>query len=162
MRAQRRQDFYCYLAAFAHVRDSTSNTCICTSFLSILPRYFAIKAGKVEAFKKIWGDAYASTKANAEVEQSHQYAFCFEEREDGTATALCREAYANAASVMLHVKNVGEPLGASLDPSIAELVRLEVHAPASEMAALKAGTEAIGTQEGAPQYFEIAWGFRNA
>jgi len=124
--------------------------------------YFAIKPGKVEAFKKIWGDAYASTKANAETEKSHQYAFCFEEREDGTATALCREAYADAASVMLHVKNVGEPLGACLDPSIAELIRLEVHAPASEMAALKAGTEAIGTQEGTPQYFEIAWGFRNA
>jgi len=125
-------------------------------------RYFAVKAGKVEAFKTIWRDAYASAKANAKAEQSHQYAFCFEEREDGTATALCREAYGDAASVMLHVKNVGRPLGASLDPSIAELIRLEVHAPASEMAALKAGTAAIGTQEGAPQYFAIAWGFRNA
>ena len=114
------------------------------------------KEGEKEKRERGW------TKANAEAEQSHQYAFCFEEREDGTATALCREAYADAAFVMLHIKNVGDPLGASLDPAIAELIRLEVHAPASEMAALKAGTEAIGTQEGAPQYFEIAWGFRNA
>ena len=128
----------------------------------IQQRYFAIKAGKVEAFKQIWQDAYAATKANADAEKSHQYAFCFEEHDDGTVTALCREAYGDAASLLLHVGNVGAPLGACLDPLIAELIRLELHAPAAEMAALKAGTEAIGTQEGSPQYFVTAWGFRNA
>jgi hypothetical protein len=63
----------------------------------------------VEKFKEIWFNAYPSTKANAESEKTHSYAFAFDEN-----TALCREAYADAESLLLHVNNVDAPLKAAL------------------------------------------------
>jgi len=112
--------------------------------------YFTLK--DAPAFKKIWGDAYAATQAAAEAEKSHMYAFAFE----GETTALCREAYADADSVLLHLKNVDGPLKAALDPTVAELLRLELHGPASEIEKLKPALGPLGCR-----FFETEWGFRN-
>jgi len=113
--------------------------------------YFTLK--DAAAFKKIWGDAYAATKAAAEQEKSHMCAFAFE----GETTAFCREAYADADSVLLHLKNVDGPLKAALEPHVADLLRLELHGPASEIEKLKPALGPLGCK-----FFEIEWGFRNA
>jgi hypothetical protein len=113
--------------------------------------YFKLK--DAAKFKAIWREAYPSTKANADAEKSHQYAFCFT---DDDGIALCREAYGDAEGLLLHVKNVGPQLGLVLDPAVAELLRLEIHAPANQMEALKAGTAGLPVT-----FFTTAWGFRN-
>jgi hypothetical protein len=48
---------------------------------------------------------------------------------------LCREAYESAEGVLNHLDNVGELLSEML--KIANLTRLEVHGPASELEKLK-------------------------
>ena len=80
-----------------------------------------------------------------------RYAFCF----NGNATALCREAYADAESLLLHVKNVDGPLKAVLDPAVATLHHIECHGPASELAKLQGPLGALGCQ-----FFALEWGFR--
>ena len=117
--------------------------------------YFSIEDGAVGVFKKIWGDAYESTKAAQGEENSLMYAFAFQDDGHGQ-TALCREAYADAASLLLHVKNVDAPLKGVLDPAVAKLLRLEVHGPASEIEALKPALAPLGAQ-----FFTTEWGFRN-
>merc|ERR1711903_432617 len=112
--------------------------------------YFKMK--DAAKFKQIWGDAYAATEAAAEAEKSHMYAFAFQ----GNETALCREAYGDADGVLLHLKNVDTPLKAVLDPSVAELLRLELHAPASEIAKLQDALGPLGCK-----FYEVEWGFRN-
>jgi hypothetical protein len=105
-------------------------------------------------FKQIWYDAYPATKAAAEAEKSAMYAFAF----DGdNGTALCREAYGDAEGVLLHLKNVDGPLKAVLDPSVASLLRLEVHGPKSELDKLQPALGPLGAK-----FFHIEWGFRNA
>jgi hypothetical protein len=79
------------------------------------------------------------------------YAFAFDEN-----TALCREACAGAESPLLHVNDVDTPLKAALGPSVAKLLRLEVHGPASELAKLKEALTPLGAE-----FFELEWGFRN-
>jgi len=50
--------------------------------------------------------------------------------------AFCREAYIGAEGVLAHLGNVGELLGKFLE--LAELARLEVHGPATELEKLRA------------------------
>jgi len=121
--------------------------------------YFAVK--DVAAFKQIWKDAYAATQANAEAEKSHQYAFSFSTDGDGNTTASCRESYADGASLKLHIDNVLGPFGACLAPEVAELDRIEIHAPAAELPTIKEHG-ALQANEAKMQYSEIGWGFRNA
>jgi len=113
--------------------------------------YFQLK--QPEEFKKIWYDAFPDTKANQLAEKSHQYAFSFEPLAD---VASCRESYSDAEGVLLHLKNVDTPLKAVLNGR-AELLRLEVHAPASEIEKLRPALEPLGCQ-----FFTTGWGFRNA
>jgi len=113
--------------------------------------YFKLK--QPDQFRKIWYDAYPDTKANAEAEKSHQYAFSFEPTAD---VASCRESYGDADGILLHLKNVDTPLKAVLDGP-AELLRLEVHAPAAEIEKLKPALSPLGCQ-----FFATGWGFRNA
>merc|ERR1711959_451212 len=82
-----------------------------------------------------------------------QYAFSFESTAD---VASCRESYGDAEGILLHLKNVDIPLNAVLNGP-AELLRLEVHAPASEIEKLKPALEPLGCQ-----FFATGWGFRNA
>jgi hypothetical protein len=113
--------------------------------------YFKLK--QPEEFKKIWYGAFPETKANQEAEKSHQYAFSFESTAD---VASCRESYGDAEGILLHLKNVDVPLKAVLNGP-ADLLRLEVHAPASEIEKLKPALEPLGCQ-----FFTTRWGFRNA
>jgi len=121
--------------------------------------YFAVK--DVPAFKKIWKDAYAATQANAEAEKSHQYAFSFSTDADGKTTACCREAYADGASLKLHIDNVLAPFGACLAPEIASVDRIEVHAPSSQLPTIKEHAALEAQEEGKVQYMQVEWGFRN-
>jgi quinol monooxygenase YgiN len=54
----------------------------------------------------------------------------------------CREAYIGAAGALAHVSNVGDLLDEALN--LAELARLEVHGPASELAQMKESMAPIG------------------
>ena len=112
--------------------------------------YFAMK--KPEVFKKIWKDAYPATKAAANEEKSHQYAFSFE----GNEVASCRESYGDAAGILTHLANVDTPLKAVLDGP-AELMRLEVHGPKEENDKLKEALGPLGCV-----FYDTEWGFRNA
>merc|ERR1711998_28066 len=106
---------------------------------SVIHLYPFFQLKKPDEFKKIWGDAYAATKAAAGEEKSHQYAFSF----DGDKMASCRESYGDAEGVLTHLKNVKVPLDAVLDGP-AELEHLEVHGPAEELAKLKPTLEPLG------------------
>ena len=119
--------------------------------------YFSIAKGREGDFKKLWSDAYAATQTAAADEKSAQYAFCFTTEEDGTTTAQCREAYGDAAGVLLHLANVDAPLKGVLGNGISTLKRLEVHGPASEPARLKSALAPLGAA-----FFETAWGFRSS
>jgi hypothetical protein len=104
-----------------------------------------------DKFKQIWSAAYPATKAAAEEEKSHQYAFSFE----GDETASCRESYGDAAGIFKHLENVDAPLNAVLDGP-AELVRLEVHGPKEECDKLKEALTPLGAV-----FYKTEWGFRN-
>ena len=123
--------------------------------------YPYFKLHDVAAFKQIWKDAYAETKANAAAEKSHQYAFSFSTDANGQTTACCRESYADAASLKLHIDNVLGPFGACLAPEIAELDHIEIHAPAAELPSIKEHG-ALHANLAKMEYSVIGWGFRNA
>merc|ERR1711998_685130 len=61
-----------------------------------------------------------------------------------------------ADGILLHLKNVDAPLNAVLNGP-AELLRLEVHAPPSEIEKLKPALGPLNCQ-----FFNIEWGFRNS
>lgn len=48
---------------------------------------------------------------------------------------FCREAYRGAQGALAHLENVGAPLGELL--KVADLIRLEIHGPATELEKLK-------------------------
>jgi hypothetical protein len=120
---------------------------------SVCHLYPYFKLRQPEEFRKIWYNAFPDTKANQESEKSHQYAFTFEPTAN---VASCRESYGDADGVLLHLKNVDTPLKAVLNGP-AELMRLEIHAPASEVEKLKPALGPLGCQ-----FFITEWGFRNA
>ena len=62
------------------------------------------------------------------------YGFTFS---DDGETAHCREAYENAEGLKAHMANVGSALGELLASGCCELVRIELHGPASELAKLR-------------------------
>ena len=78
------------------------------------------------------------------------YAFSF-----SGSTAHCREGYVNAGAVLPHLQNVGELLGEALQ--IAKNVRLEVHAPASEVEKLREPMSSLN-----PQLFMLEEGIRRS
>lgn len=113
--------------------------------------YFKLK--QPQEFRRIWYDAFPATLAKQDIEDSHQYAFSFNPESN---VASCRESYADAEGVLLHLQNVDKILTAVLDGP-AELLRLEVHAPASEIEKLKVDLSPLGCE-----FFATEWGFRNA
>ena len=48
---------------------------------------------------------------------------------------FCREGYVNAEALLAHLENVGAMLAQAL--TMADLIRIEVHGPAAELAKLK-------------------------
>ena len=95
--------------------------------VSIHP-YFKINPGCVDNFKSIISQFVERTQPE---ENCHYYDFsiCGE-------MAFCREAYADADAVLFHLENVGAQIEATGECS--EMIRLEIHGPAEELAKLKA------------------------
>lgn len=109
--------------------------------------YFEVQEGQLAAFKALGLKFVAKTRSEP---GCIHYAFSFSGN-----VAHCREGYDNAAAVLAHLENVGELLGQAL--KIAKIVKLEVHAPASEIAKLRGPMASL-----APQFFELTEGIRRS
>jgi quinol monooxygenase YgiN len=107
--------------------------------------YFKVADGQLAAFKAIGEQFVAKTRNEA---GCVHYAFSFAGQE-----AHCREGYDDAAALLAHLDNVGALLQQAL--KIAEITRLEVHAPASEIAKLREPMAGLK-----PKFFELEGGFR--
>lgn len=109
--------------------------------VSLVP-YFKIHEGKVDEFK---AGCAAFFEATVKEPSCIYYGFTF----DGD-NAHCREGYADAAGVLAHLENVGALLGEAL--KIADISRLEVHGPESEIDKLRGPMADLS-----PQFF-ISYG----
>ena len=107
--------------------------------------YFKVADGKLEAFKALGEQFVAKTRAEP---GCVHYAFS-----SAGQAVHCREGYDDAAALLAHLGNVGALLQEAL--KIAEITRLEVHAPASEIAKLREPMASLN-----PQWFEVEGGFR--
>jgi quinol monooxygenase YgiN len=111
---------------------------------SIVP-YFRVPEENQEKFKALCEKFVEKTCSEP---QCHYYGFSF-----SGDLAHCREAYADAQGLLDHLQNVGSLLQEAL--KIAELVRLEVHGPESELAKLREPLANLN-----PQFFTLEYGFR--
>ena len=118
---------------------ATKDTC-CT----IVP-YFKVHDGKLTAFKQLC-EEFVSTTSNEP--KCLYYGFSFDEDQ-----VHCREGYSDAEGLLAHLDNVGALLEQAL--KIANITRLEVHGPESELAKLRQPLEQLS-----PQYFVLEYGFR--
>ena len=107
--------------------------------------YFTVNDGKLGEFKALGAQMVEKTKTENDVAF---YGFSFSGQQ-----AHCREGYTSAAGVLKHLENVDELLKAAL--SIAQLDRLEVHGPESEVAALQEPLKGLN-----PTFFVMETGFR--
>lgn len=94
--------------------------------VSIHP-YFKINEGKVEEFKKLISQFVTAT---SQEETCLYYDFSISD-----SVAFCREAYVDAAAVLVHLENVGGLIEQS--GSISEMIKLEMHGPAAELDKLR-------------------------
>jgi quinol monooxygenase YgiN len=98
-----------------------------SSFVSLHP-YFKVHPGKLEAVKAGFPRFVEKTATEKE---NLFYGFTINGDE-----ILCREAYESAEGLLAHVENIGALLAEML--TMADLTRVEVHGPASELEKLKA------------------------
>jgi len=110
-----------------------------------LAPYFKVNAGQLGAFKALCQRFEAKTRSEP---GCVYYAFSF----DGD-TVHCREGYDSAAALLAHLDNVGALVQEAL--TIATLSRLEVHAPAAELAKLREPMAGL-----APTFFTVEGGLR--
>lgn len=68
-------------------------------------------------------------------------------------TVHCREGYVGADGLLTHLRNVGDLVDEAL--KISDLVRVEVHGPATELTKLRKSLEGLK-----PAWFEIQAGVR--
>ena len=94
--------------------------------VSIHP-YFKVHPGQLDAARALLPQFVAKTKSEP---ACRYYEFTIH-----GDTVFCREAYADADGTLAHLANVGELLGEML--KISDLLRLEIHGPAAELAKLK-------------------------
>jgi quinol monooxygenase YgiN len=118
---------------------SDKDTC-CT-----LVPYFKIHEGQVAAFRDGCPAFVEKTRGEP---KCMFYGFSFDGDE-----AHCREGYEDAEALLSHLDNVGALLEEAL--KISDLTRLEVHAPASEIAALREPLAGLK-----PQFYTLELGFR--
>jgi quinol monooxygenase YgiN len=112
---------------------------------SIMP-YFKVHAGKLPEFKKLCERFVEKTRPEP---GCLYYGFSF-----NGDLAYCREAYIDAEAALAHVQSVGALLAEGA--KISDMVRLEIHAPESELAKLRGPTAGLK-----PQYFSVECGFRH-
>jgi quinol monooxygenase YgiN len=89
--------------------------------------YFKVKPGKMDAFKA----ALPAFIEKAKQEKGNLY-YDFTVNED---VVYCREAYVGADGFLAHLDGVGAMLPELL--KLADIIRIEVHGPAEELAKLK-------------------------
>lgn len=97
-----------------------------SNFVSLHP-YFKAHPGKLETLKAAFP---AFIEKTASEEKNLFYGFTINGDE-----IFCREAYTDAAGLLAHLDNVGAMLAEAL--KVADLTRLEVHGPATELDKLK-------------------------
>ena len=97
-----------------------------SNFVSLHP-YFKVHPGKIDAFKSGFA-AFVEKTANEEKNLFYEFTVNGDE-------IFCREAYADAEGLLAHLENVGDLLAEAL--KIADLTRIEVHGPASELDKLR-------------------------
>lgn len=107
--------------------------------------YFRIHAGQQAAFRALCEEFVARTRTEP---GCVHYAFSF----DGD-DVHCREGYDDATALLAHLDNVGPVLQRAL--KIADVTRLEVHAPAAEVEKLRAPLAGLN-----PKFFVLEDGFR--
>lgn len=98
-----------------------------SNIVSIHP-YFQTQEGKLEDFIALLPEFIAATK---DEEKCHWYDFSISE----SGVVHCREAYDGADGLLTHIGNVEALIGQAL--TFSDLVRVEVHGPAAELAKLK-------------------------
>ena len=114
------------------------------SICTIVP-YFSVHDGKLEEFKALGEKMVQRTQSEPD---AVFYGFSFSGQR-----AHCREGYKSAAGILKHLENVDELLQQAL--KIADLDVLEVHGPASEIAALQEPLKGLN-----PTFFTMETGFR--
>ena len=97
-----------------------------SSFVSLHP-YFKVHPGKLEAFKAGFGAFVEKTKGEP---KNLFYEFSVNGDE-----IFCREGYDGAEALLAHLNNVGALLAEAF--KISDLIRLEVHGPATELDKLR-------------------------
>ncbi|MEW8029225.1 MAG: hypothetical protein AB2792_15750 [Candidatus Thiodiazotropha sp.] len=107
--------------------------------------YFKIHEGKLDEFRNL-GEQFVE-KTKTEPKCMH-YGFSFNGMQ-----AHCREGYADAEGILAHLENVSALLDQAL--KIADITRLEVHAPASEIEKLREPLSALN-----PELYTMEIGFR--
>ncbi len=118
---------------------ATTDNCV-----TIVP-YFKVAPENLAAFKNLCEQFVAK----AETESGCLfYGFSFFEDQ-----IHCREGYADAEGALAHLENVGALLDEAL--KIAEITRLEIHGPESQLSKLR---EPLGKLN--PQFFVLEYGFR--
>jgi len=95
-------------------------------FVSLHP-YFKVHPGKLEAFK-------AGFPAFVEKTTTEERNLFYDFTVNGDEV-FCREGYVDAAGLLVHLENIGALLAEAL--KIADLIRLEVHGPASQLEKLR-------------------------
>jgi hypothetical protein len=122
------------------VRNMNLTDTCCT-----LVPYFNIHEGKLDAFHSL--SEQLVERAQTESKCMH-YGFSFNGMQ-----AHCREGYVDAEGVVAHLENVSALLERLF--KIADLTRLEVHAPATEIEKLRQPLGALN-----PEYYTMEIGFR--
>ena len=107
--------------------------------------YFKVHPGQLDAFK-------ASLPKFVEITQRESKCLYYGFTINGDEI-FCRESYVDAEGALTHLENVGALLGEAL--KIANLTRLEIHGPASELEKLKGPLAALN-----PAWFAYEIGVR--
>jgi quinol monooxygenase YgiN len=97
-----------------------------SGFVTLHP-YFKVPPDKLVSLKAILPEFAEKTR-----EETGNLFYEFTINDDHV---FCREGYVDAESLLTHLENVSAMLDAAMN--MAELVRLEVHGPAEELAKLK-------------------------
>ena len=116
-----------------------------SGFVTLHP-YFKVPPDKLDSLKAILPEFAAKTRGET---GNLFYEFSINGDE-----VFCREGYVNAEALLAHLENVSGMLEAAR--SLAELVRIEVHGPAEELAKLKIPLEHLN-----PAWFtlhRLSWG----
>ncbi|MFT5106406.1 MAG: quinol monooxygenase YgiN [Verrucomicrobiales bacterium] len=113
-----------------------------SNVVSIHP-YFKTHEGKLDAFRALLPQF---TEITGKEEKCRWYDFTICDD-----TVHCREAYDGAEGLLTHLGNVEALIGEAL--TISDLVRVEVHGPASELEKLKVPLADLN-----PDYYEFETG----